>query len=187
MFHALLALTLVSLPSPIYGDDQCRVCRDVATSESMISPCHCSGSIRYIHFDCLKQSIQANGQLKCTVCNEVYSGVKIVRKKPSIWSFLRDDPSPIFFVAFMVVMTFMLLDYGKRKLAAQVATIHLQTTRVRRVMACLAAFGFALALMMAMVFLVLGSNMMFQLFYDDYRLYCFRFPIIEVLPEDNDH
>ncbi|XP_029312125.1 E3 ubiquitin-protein ligase MARCH7-like isoform X3 [Cottoperca gobio] len=41
--------------------DQCRVCHsgDSSPTNPLLSPCHCSGSVRFIHLDCLKKWIKS--------------------------------------------------------------------------------------------------------------------------------
>ena len=66
--------------SPDLGPDQsekiCRICFEAETSEnSLISPCECSGSMRYIHEDCLKKWIYSRTRdpatFTCDVCKQL--------------------------------------------------------------------------------------------------------------------
>jgi hypothetical protein len=48
----------------------CRICYDYKDSE-LISPCQCSGSIKWIHRDCLEETRVINPD-KCPTCNTIY-------------------------------------------------------------------------------------------------------------------
>lgn len=48
----------------------CRICH--GDEEPLYSPCNCTGSISFVHFDCLKQWQQAGGHPHCEVCGMMY-------------------------------------------------------------------------------------------------------------------
>ena len=57
--------------TPGAGERECRVCRD--STPPLISPCACSGSLAFVHADCLREWLQAKanrGQFSryCEVC-----------------------------------------------------------------------------------------------------------------------
>ena len=48
----------------------CRICRLPATEEkNLFSPCKCSGSIKYVHQDCLLSWLKHSSRQKCEVTN----------------------------------------------------------------------------------------------------------------------
>ena len=49
---------------------QCRICFDSNNPEQMLSPCACSGSQAYIHYDCLTQYIRHYPDGICRVCRQ---------------------------------------------------------------------------------------------------------------------
>lgn len=59
----------------------CRYCFDEGPPESpyMVAPCRCSGSMKYVHIECLLRWLQQQQQLPCgavwhcELCNHVYS------------------------------------------------------------------------------------------------------------------
>ncbi|KAI8915802.1 hypothetical protein EDD86DRAFT_4216 [Gorgonomyces haynaldii] len=51
---------------------QCRICLDEATEESLVSPCKCIGTSRYVHTSCLEQWRNATGKVSCEVCKSPY-------------------------------------------------------------------------------------------------------------------
>ncbi|KAI9205132.1 uncharacterized protein BJ171DRAFT_598711 [Polychytrium aggregatum] len=59
--------------------ETCRVCLGEDCAESLIAPCKCSGSARFIHADCLRQWRLAcgapTGRLRCEVCHTNYSWI----------------------------------------------------------------------------------------------------------------
>ncbi|KAJ3147104.1 hypothetical protein HDU86_008100 [Geranomyces michiganensis] len=56
----------------------CRVCRGPATPEQPLHyPCKCSGSMRYVHQDCLEQWLQHSRKKQCEICNYPFSFTSI--------------------------------------------------------------------------------------------------------------
>lgn len=69
------------MSSDIRADDDadeelcCRVCRLSQVddpSRVLFSPCRCSGSIRYVHQDCLELWLQQSRKDRCELCSSVY-------------------------------------------------------------------------------------------------------------------
>lgn len=66
-------------------DVSCRICRDTESSEpeTFMTPCKCTGSMKYVHSACLKNYIKFAYQTKqmealyCTVCTEPYTGIRV--------------------------------------------------------------------------------------------------------------
>ena len=47
----------------------CRICHCEETSEEyLISPCYCTGTLRYVHQSCLQQWLKRNGMKSCELC-----------------------------------------------------------------------------------------------------------------------
>ncbi|RNA40257.1 E3 ubiquitin- ligase MARCH1 [Brachionus plicatilis] len=47
----------------------CRICHCEETSEEyLISPCYCTGTLRYVHQSCLQQWLKSNGTKSCELC-----------------------------------------------------------------------------------------------------------------------
>ncbi|KAJ1769577.1 hypothetical protein LPJ74_003939 [Coemansia sp. RSA 1843] len=52
----------------------CRVCRGEATAEEpLFHPCRCSGSIRYVHQDCLEEWLSHSSKRYCELCGHEYA------------------------------------------------------------------------------------------------------------------
>jgi E3 ubiquitin-protein ligase MARCH1/8 len=47
----------------------CRICHCEENSEEyLLSPCHCTGTLRYVHQACLQQWLKSNGMKSCELC-----------------------------------------------------------------------------------------------------------------------
>lgn len=58
----------------IKEDDVCRVCRSEAEPERpLFYPCKCTGSIKYVHEDCLLQWLEASKTKTCELCKTDYN------------------------------------------------------------------------------------------------------------------
>lgn len=59
---------------PEGGDFICRICLETQEDEKnpLITPCHCTGSVRHIHLECLKQWIDSKCYKKDYECNTIY-------------------------------------------------------------------------------------------------------------------
>ena len=93
------------------ASDCCRICRGFSEAASkLIHPCNCSGSMMYVHFNCLKNwfkfstsitnviytlfyaDVRNRKSLSCASCRSQYKGL-IVRKKPTpVCSYIWNDP-----------------------------------------------------------------------------------------------
>jgi len=49
---------------------QCRICLDTSNPERMLSPCGCSGTQAYIHYDCMIQYLRHFPDGICRVCRQ---------------------------------------------------------------------------------------------------------------------
>ena len=67
---------------------QCRFCLEdeTAPNNSLIEPCICSGSIRYVHIECLRRWARMNPDANstiCNICNTPYS-IEVLPDKETI-------------------------------------------------------------------------------------------------------
>ncbi|WVQ75379.1 hypothetical protein IAR50_004999 [Cryptococcus sp. DSM 104548] len=66
---------------PNFLDDEgdvCRVCRTGAEEDlPLVYPCKCSGSVRYVHPDCLKQWVAQSQKKHCEICGHKYTFTKV--------------------------------------------------------------------------------------------------------------
>lgn len=72
----------------------CRICQEAEfASNILISPCDCRGSMEFVHFECLKESILVMKNNKCTVCKQKFSGIDTtVHVWRSLLQFAKDLP-----------------------------------------------------------------------------------------------
>ena len=62
-----------AFPGPKYDDDEeeedvCRICRNPKDADNPLSyPCACSGSIKFVHQDCLLQWLSHSNARQCEV------------------------------------------------------------------------------------------------------------------------
>ncbi|WVF65735.1 hypothetical protein IAT40_000467 [Kwoniella sp. CBS 6097] len=71
---------MAELMPPHHEDegDVCRVCRVEGDEvDPLIHPCKCSGSVRYVHPDCLKLWLAQTGKKHCEICGYRYQFTKI--------------------------------------------------------------------------------------------------------------
>ena len=91
--------------------DFCRICRcSSETASKLIHPCNCSGSMMYVHFNCLKnwfrfstsitnvilKLIYADERtrkpLSCASCRSQYKGLIVRKKQNPLFSYFWNDP-----------------------------------------------------------------------------------------------
>ncbi|KAI6182219.1 Zinc finger domain containing protein [Aphelenchoides bicaudatus] len=102
------------------SDRQCRICLlcHETKRKRLISPCRCSGSIKYAHTSCLVRWIDTSSAkrvcpARCEICNYSYKRRSILNKLqfdsfhvqlPSVS--LRDKVLNVLFVLLVIIMTF---------------------------------------------------------------------------------
>lgn len=68
---------------------ECSICHESEVdSGQLISPCDCSGTIRYVHYECIAQWIAIKSTNKCSVCKTIYRNIEIEQKKRSFWEYV---------------------------------------------------------------------------------------------------
>ena len=50
----------------------CRICLESSDEESLIAPCRCNGSSKFVHRDCLQQWIDVKKKKQCECCRSHY-------------------------------------------------------------------------------------------------------------------
>ena len=72
----------------------CRVCMESSEETSkLISPCRCSGTQQFIHFECLKQCIEQSNEDVCKVCKTKYDGLVMTASRVPFLRFLKANPT----------------------------------------------------------------------------------------------
>lgn len=57
----------------------CRICRDETVCESLVSPCHCSGTLGKCHVQCLEEWLSRANKNSCEICGYEYYTTRIPR------------------------------------------------------------------------------------------------------------
>ena len=72
---------------------ECRICYETYEDDSnpLLSPCDCSGTMAYIHFQCLSKSIESNGEEICGICGQKWSGIQVMKKPKNFIEFLEEN------------------------------------------------------------------------------------------------
>ena len=93
------------------ASDFCRICRGSSEAASkLIHPCNCSGSMMYVHFNCLKNWFRFSTSitnviyalfdadernrkpLSCACCQSQYKGLIVRKKLNPLFSYFWNDP-----------------------------------------------------------------------------------------------
>ena len=69
----------------------CRICRDTKDHEKLVSPCHCMGSLGYVHLSCIEKWLSQSGRRNCEVCLYEY---KATAKTKTFMDYLRASRPP---------------------------------------------------------------------------------------------
>ena len=73
----------LEISSRSYSSDDllntCRICRDETVSESLISPCNCSGTLGKCHVQCLEKWLSRANKNSCEICGYAYQTMKLPR------------------------------------------------------------------------------------------------------------
>ncbi|KAH8902457.1 hypothetical protein BR93DRAFT_887022 [Coniochaeta sp. PMI_546] len=65
-------------PTPASDVDTCRICRGEGTpAEPLFYPCKCSGSIKYVHQDCLMEWLSHSQKKHCELCKTPFRFTKL--------------------------------------------------------------------------------------------------------------
>ena len=71
-------------------EKDCRICYESGGQSSMLSPCNCTGTMKYVHKQCLLSWINSKHAIKCELCKIEYRCPLSVRR-PQLWTFIRRE------------------------------------------------------------------------------------------------
>lgn len=74
------AAFLSSRPPLILSSRSCRICHCEGDEGPLITPCHCTGSLRFVHQSCLQQWIKSSDTRCCELCK--YEFIMETKLKP---------------------------------------------------------------------------------------------------------
>lgn len=109
-------------PSSNYEEIYCRICFELETNrKKIIFPCNCSGSMKYVHEECLKLWIISSNQdiksAQCDICKQDFTIEFILKQKCSCENFNNECLNivifPIFIIIISVVLSIVLALFAK--------------------------------------------------------------------------
>lgn len=109
-FTCLMSLSR-SLPSS--KQTECRICCDLGDSNvdgPLLTPCHCSGSMKYIHLQCLVKCIETRNSDHCEVCLGKFTQIETCTYRPSFGKFLHENPdirTELIFALLVIILLFV--------------------------------------------------------------------------------
>ncbi|KAI4461760.1 e3 ubiquitin-protein ligase march 2/3 family member [Holotrichia oblita] len=77
----------------------CRICFDDSKDENIITPCHCKGTVAFVHRSCLEKWLAESNTTSCELCHHVYETERVPKytAKESIWQWIRHQPQNLGF------------------------------------------------------------------------------------------
>ncbi|KAL1491890.1 hypothetical protein ABEB36_012413 [Hypothenemus hampei] len=72
----------------------CRICYDNEKNEDLIAPCHCKGTVAFVHRSCLENWLSESGTTTCELCHHFFQTERTPKytSAQSIWYWLRNGP-----------------------------------------------------------------------------------------------
>lgn len=91
----------------------CRICLDFRVTPetgAMLQPCHCKGSIAYVHSNCLKKAVafmskSHNDIIHCKICGQEYKMEVSIKYSPTCRVFRKDRIVPMIFLIIFLAVT----------------------------------------------------------------------------------
>ncbi|XP_065167197.1 E3 ubiquitin-protein ligase MARCHF3-like [Atheta coriaria] len=77
--HASSASRMQSTNLVTIGSMVCRICQTNSGQELLISPCHCKGSMAYVHLSCLERWLNQASRCYCELCMYQFNAVQTKR------------------------------------------------------------------------------------------------------------
>lgn len=103
----------MAFPTDVQEETTCRICMEPASPNlPLISPCKCSGSVKYIHEECLKTwIISQEGDIdegKCELCHTSFLMEFKIGRKCSPKDSVKNGWSPIVYLPILTAVMIML-------------------------------------------------------------------------------
>ncbi|XP_063907397.1 E3 ubiquitin-protein ligase MARCHF2-like [Zophobas morio] len=72
----------------------CRICYDNDKDEALIAPCHCKGTVAFVHRSCLERWLAESNTTMCELCHVVFRTERSPKytSRQSIWRWLKSHP-----------------------------------------------------------------------------------------------
>lgn len=89
--NELHLLLLSSLWSPPLSDGPiCRICHEGGSSEGLLSPCYCTGTLGTVHRSCLEKWLSSSNTSYCELCHTEFS---VERRPPPLTEVTKVCPT----------------------------------------------------------------------------------------------
>lgn len=77
----------------------CRICFDDNKDEPIITPCHCKGTVAFVHRSCLEKWLAESNTTSCELCHHIYETERVPKytAAQSIWKWFRNQPQQLGF------------------------------------------------------------------------------------------
>ncbi|RZC43119.1 E3 ubiquitin-protein ligase MARCH2-like [Asbolus verrucosus] len=74
----------------------CRICYDNEKDEPLIAPCHCKGTVAFVHRSCLERWLAESNTTMCELCHVVFRTERSPKytSQQSIWRWLKSHHTP---------------------------------------------------------------------------------------------
>ncbi|XP_028394010.1 uncharacterized protein LOC114518248 isoform X1 [Dendronephthya gigantea] len=91
----------------------CRICHSASDLENLVSPCLCTGSMKYVHESCLLNWLKSSFKTNCELCLHEVPVRKMVKPLRE-WRFLDEKPvAIIWLLSFLILLTLNILSVIK--------------------------------------------------------------------------
>lgn len=81
---------------------ECRTCMESTNPDTLITPCACSGTRMYVHYQCWYRWYDIERELNCRICRNRYD-VQYVRIGHNFWKYLCEDWLHKLFIALAIL------------------------------------------------------------------------------------
>ena len=87
------------------GEDRfCRICAELnEETNQLISPCNCKGTLKYVHQNCLKKSIEITRRLNCSICKSNFKHIRIGVKLPKGLKYTSSNSFKVMFYLVLII------------------------------------------------------------------------------------
>ncbi|KAI1286123.1 E3 ubiquitin-protein ligase MARCHF2 [Halotydeus destructor] len=159
----------------------CRICLQ-ATPKELITPCECSGSQGFVHFECLSKWIESSRRIRCSVCNSTYSGIRIQQLPLGFSQYITSHPEVALKLgAFTVLVAFLIhIDL----ISFMVVSLATGSDKVLKMFRAIASFG-AFAIFGTILSLTWAVTSLTFQGYKEWTLHNFAYKVFEVEPNDD--
>lgn len=92
--------------------NECAICGERDVLIKLIDACNCSGTMKYVHYECLSDWIDYRSTKWCSICRTEYKKVKILEERPSFWEYCSEMrsgfiSSHLFLYSFPIYLSFV--------------------------------------------------------------------------------